>query len=258
MNPVATYPETSKAMVQPLILAAASDSGSSAASFAQLLDDPKDGQRKTQKAQEHPAYSFGQLGMFGLHADVFRPDSGEASDNSVLPVSKPLATALAQSRNDEETTRNTATASLITIPFLEGDVLTDTWRIDAILSAQSSATPVSAGFAIVGTTHATSNSAKGTPERAAPATKGNMKPDLPQTRKPDSDVISITVTGPEEALQIAARSQAGTDVEVAKLRKVIENTVAEFEMDIAELRVNGQTTATEFSLGGGANGGIGR
>ena len=68
--------------------------GQAATSFAQLLDDSKGNDRKdTQKIPQHRAYSFAELGMFGIHADQFSDVAQDKQNDSKPSAVKILASA---------------------------------------------------------------------------------------------------------------------------------------------------------------------
>lgn len=231
-----------------------SDATQPATSFAQLLDAPKDSKAEKQKTPEHPAYSFAELGMFGLHASAFvaDPEPAKTVHASVRPLrSSPTQSTIMQ-------VLPPASVQLVSVPFLEGELTA---------SAPDLSVQPAAGIAIVAVAKSTSLSpiattpsqAKLVPARAeaqpkSPATKAA----LPQTRDTEPSAVSVVVSGPEDALQIALRTPSDTAPEVVKLRRLIETTVAHFEMDMAELHFNGDAIGSAFSLGGGMNGGTAR
>lgn len=216
-----------------------------ATAFADLLDKSGDVDKKqTKKAEpEHPVYSFAQLGMFGLHAAEF--PSGD--DQKVAAGAKATAYAKpdAADKKDAGTgTKQTAVATpLVYVPFIYGDASRVTM---ANLAIEPVATSKYAPVNVAVASHANPPSAQSSAAR--PQTGAGVRKSLPEESGRDASDVSVTVTGPDEGLAIALRAEPST--EVIKLRRLIEATVAHFEMDIAKLHFNGTSIDTAFSLGG--------
>jgi hypothetical protein len=149
--------------------------------------------------------------------------------------------------------KQAAAQPLVYVPFIYGEV--------AATAAPADATPTPAGFASVSAAMPAKPAVSSSKSVTSVATPQQPKADTAQKpmaqaaeHKPDD--VSVTVAGPEEGLKIALRGPAGPATEIVKLRRLIEATVAHFEMDIAELHFNGNALDSAFSLGG-MNGGIG-
>lgn len=227
-----------------------------ATAFADLLDKPEDGNKKQAKKQpEHPAYSFAELGMFGLHAVQDADDSQKVTATATSTAHAKTAAADKEKKNAAGTTSSkSATAQpLVYVPYIYGEV--------AATAAPVDTTPAPAGFASVSAAmpaKPAASSSKSVTSNAAPQqpkADSNQKL-MEQAAQQKTDDVSVTVAGPDEGLKIAARGPSGPATEVVKLRRLIEATVAHFEMDIAELHFNGNALDSAFSLGG-MNGGIG-
>jgi hypothetical protein len=236
------------------------DAGQTSTSFADLLDKA-DGEEKQKKKtqQQHQVYSFAELGMMGLH-ELVLPPAGSAPPQQTAQSAKSasVATSTAHASISAATAAKPASSPLLYVPFMEGET-----SVNA--SPANSAVP---GLATVGQPGRIVTSPYMLPQTIdlvkPPSHRTNAPPPpLPaDTAKAQSaktpDPVSVVVAGPDQALQIAVRSSGEAPPEVAKLRRLIETTVAHFEMDVAELHVNGAAVETVFSLGGGMNGGSAR
>jgi hypothetical protein len=90
-----------------------------------------------------------------------------------------------------------------------------------------------------------------TPQRAAPvrlAQPANRGTDSPNT-------VSLVVSGSGDDLVIVARSAGETAEETARIRRAVEETAAEFGVDVSEFQLNGsQVDAASPIAAGGKNG----
>lgn len=84
-------------------------------------------------------------------------------------------------------------------------------------------------------------------ERAAPVLPRELKAAAPSP-------VNLVVSGAGGKLVVAARTQAASAEEDAKLRKLFDEVAHEFGMDISELHVNG-VFAERVNQGGGTHGG---
>jgi hypothetical protein len=236
------------------------DSGPATTAFADLLDDTREPKQKTHKAEmTHPVYSFAELGMFGLHELVLppdpRPNTAPPSEGGVK-----LAAVTHTAATPESTAPEPAEAPpLVSVPFLQTEP-------EAGNTVMGVTPPAGGSKGSAGTIGGIRSFAGGTvidlvkPERqnAPPPAAQSAKAQMRQTPAKAADPVSVTVSGPDQALAIAVRSGGEPGTEVTKLRRLIETTVASFEMDIAQLHVNGAAVEDVFSLGGGMNGGSAR
>jgi hypothetical protein len=238
------------------------DAGQTSTSFADLLDKADSGEEKQKKkTQQHQVYSFAELGMMGLHELVLPPD-GKAPPQKPAQSAKlaQVATSMASSQNAAQPTAKPAAASpLVYVPFIDGDTSMAASTVKAV--APALATVGQRGHIVTGPNAMpkTLDPLKPPSHRAAappPQQADTAKSQAPAAKA--ADPVSVVVAGPDQALQIAVRSSGEAPPEVAKLRRLIETTVAHFEMDVAELHVNGAAIETVFSLGGGMNGGSAR
>jgi hypothetical protein len=237
------------------------DAGQTSTSFADLLDKADSEEKQKKKTQQqHQVYSFAELGMMGLH-ELVLPPAGSAPPQQTTQSAK-LASVVAPAAHAASSAApaKPAASPLLYVPFLDGDT-------------SMNASPVKSGapgLATVGQPVRIVTSPYMLPQAIdmvkPPSHRTNAPPPpLPaDTAKAQNqaaktpDPVSVVVSGPDQALQIAVRSSGEAPPEVAKLRRLIETTVAHFEMDVAELHVNGAAVETVFSLGGGMNGGSAR
>lgn len=217
-----------------------------ATAFADLLDKPEEGKKQAKKMPDHPAYSFAELGMFGLHAVQAADEPAKVTAPAKATAHAKTTAADKEKKNASSSTSASATP-LVYVPFIYGEVTS--------VAAQADAVQAPSGFASVSAAMpaktAAATSAKPEPSRAAPQqpkTPGRASQPVPAEQKADD--VSVTVSGPEQGLQIALRGPVEPQAEVVKLRRLIEATVAHFEMDIAELHFNGSALDSAFSLGG--------
>ena len=237
------------------------DAGQTSTSFADLLDKAESGEEKQKKkTQQHQVYSFAELGMMGLHELVLPPD-GKAPPQQTTQSAKlaGVAPPAVHTQSTATPPAKPAASPLVYVPFIDGD-------------SGMTASPVKAAapaLATVGQPGRIVTSPNAMPKTLDPLKPPSHRAAAPPPQQADAtksqapaakaaDPVSVVVTGPDQALQIAVRSSGEAPPEVAKLRRLIETTVAHFEMDVAELHVNGAAIETVFSLGGGMNGGSAR
>jgi hypothetical protein len=232
------------------------DNGALTTSFADLLD----GDTKKQKAQQteapHRAYSFAELGMFGLHQLILPADAKTGTAAVADAAAKSAATAHAAVKPAAARTAaaTTAPAPLVYVPFMQSE----TPQASAVVRVSAAGSASSASVAAIAPRASVTVAAPKPQRAAAPGTAGSPDADTKQIAPKTPDPVSVTVSGPDEALEIAVRSGGEPATEVTKLRRLIETTVASFEMDVARLHINGAAIENVFSLGGGANGGSAR
>jgi hypothetical protein len=236
----------------PGALLAGAGNGEPATSFAQLLDNADNASRKSHKQPEHPVYGFAELGMFGLHASQVAGDAAPAKESPAhIGASPPVNNNTEASLTVPVAPPRNGASTLIYVPSLEAS---DRPPVIAAPSpspqgsGSAAAAPPSRVNANPATARASSNRA------APPALPKNV---VPLSTRKSAEPVSVAVTGPDNGLSIAVRSEAAAPPEIVKLRRLIESTVAKFEMDVAELHINGTAPAVSpsFSIGGGMNGG---
>lgn len=227
------------------------DAGHSEPSFAEVLAKAKERQA------QHRAYSFAELGMFGLHGAQF---GANVRDEQTVH-----ATSLLPGRTQDKGTDGRDSAPQSWLP------ISSPMRISQS-GGEMDAPPTSAfgngliellGTNANGLAFASDNPFRtiGSSTRSEPATSGataRPKPSLPPQAQ--ESPVHVVVSGPKHALKIAVRdSQTGPAA--VKLRRLVESTVAQFEMHVAELHFNGLKgfgPEPVFSLGGGLYGGRAR
>jgi hypothetical protein len=239
------------------------DAGQTSTSFADLLDKTDSGEAKQKKKtqEQHQVYSFAELGMMGVHELVLPPAGGPPPLQQAAQSAKSasVATSTAHASISAAPAAKPASSPLVYVPFMEGETSMDASPVKSAVPGLGSAGQpvriVTSPFMLPQTidllkpTHRTS-------APPAPLPADTAKAQAQAAKAPDP--VSVVVSGPDQALQIAVRSSGEAPPEVAKLRRLIETTVAHFEMDIAELHVNGASIESVFSLGGGMNGGSAR
>jgi len=238
----------------------APNGGQPSTSFADLLDGAGNEKERTHKIMPaHRAYSFSELGMFGLH-NLELSGGSQTTATAVSAPTKLAAVMPASARPSASSASAMAPAAnakpLVYVPFIDGDANAETVQAAASRPVSGPANPP--GTPLL-STHMLPRTIDLLPPphgAAPPPTQGNTAKPAAAEAKPDA--VSVTVSGPDEALQIAVRGDAEAPSEVVKLRRLIETTVAHFEMDIAELHINGASVEDAFSLGGGMNGGSAR
>ena len=97
------------------------DTASATTSFADLLDDSQAPKQKTHKAETtHRAYSFAELGMFGLHDLVLPPDPKQKDATAGKSDAK-LAAVTPTAATSKAATASTSSAPqpLVYVPFLQ-------------------------------------------------------------------------------------------------------------------------------------------
>jgi len=234
------------------------DAGHPATAFADLLDQGGEKPDKQQKTNAQPVYSFAELGMFGLHKLVLSADQ-QADAAAEAPAAR--ITALANVSKETAThasaprTPSHAAAPLVYVPVIE---VSDRPALPEVQGIEAAG----AGSPLPGAASRAKAGDAGSPQSARSASAKLPEPLRFQTAANATpkgrDTLNVSVSGPDEALAIAIRSGADGSQEVTRLRQLIESTVAHFEMDIAQLHVNGTSVETAFSLGGMANGGSAR
>lgn len=224
-------------------------------SFASLLDPAA----KHDDPSHRRAYGFSELGMFGLHAIALVPDAktGATASSTMAVLSGSSANGRPQDRR----------SMLDTLPWAPPPVPAPLIDLGQVRDSQLQA--VSANSA--GSSEATAQGVASAPEPAADVARSGgadarstagagltMKLPAPLPQKQTASPVNVVVSGPQQALKIAVRAQGEFTPEQAKLRRLIEVTVAQFEMDVAELHFNGSSSKPTFSMGGGINGGRAR
>jgi hypothetical protein len=227
------------------------DSGHSAPSFAEVLAKAKERQA------QHRTYSFAELGMFGLHGAQFSTDvraEQAVRANSLLPAR----------------TEDRGQGAVGTEPqsWLQISPQTDTPQSGGQMDAPPTSRFGNGPIEPLGTNANAVTFASGNPFRmigsstgSEPAISGGAaRPKPPMPPEAHQSPVHVVVSGPKHALKIAVRdSQAGPAA--VKLRRLVESTVAQFEMHVAELHFNGLKgfgPEPVFSLGGGLYGGRAR
>ncbi|HWA90272.1 MAG TPA: hypothetical protein VG889_09575 [Rhizomicrobium sp.] len=219
-----------------------------ATAFADLLDKPADDAKKAKKAAPAPtAYSFAELGMFGLHALV---DGQSGAPAAAAKATAHARTVSAKAKDTAAAPTQPAAQPLVYVPYIYGEIASVPVQSVTPTAAASAAAPVSAAMPAPAKS-ATTGIKPGAP-RTAPQLPKDPAEKVPVAR-PAADRVSVAIAGPDDALKIAVRAEPSS--EVVKLRRLIEATVAHFEMDMAELHFNGNSMDTAFSLGG-MNGGL--
>lgn len=231
---------------QPLLPAAA-DTSHPATSFAKLLEDADN---KPKAAPAHRAYSFAELGMFGLHATQFSstPEPAAKSQGSGKVLIEPAADKTREKNKSAGTTPIIYVTSLdvAASPMPSHAAAASAGSVTTAKTQAPAATPVAARNA------AASDAKVPAPQRSAASTAAKLS-EAAAARK-TVDPVSVTVAGPDDALQIAVRSAPAS--EIVNLRRLVRTTVAQFEMAVAELHVNGMAGEDPtFSMMGGADGG---
>jgi hypothetical protein len=224
------------------------DPGQAATSFAQLLDNRKDDAKAHARTAAPHAYSFAGLGMFGLHASEFVADSkdvAQVSATRLLPMD-----AINGGRDRSQATRSQAAPPLIHVPSLKVDAPEGVADQQQFV-VRSISKPALEGKAVGSVAIAAAETESG---GVSSPRAGGGAATVPTLSKPAPDRVSVTVSGPDEALTIAVRSTGEPAPEVVRVRRLIETTVAQFEMAIAELHFNGKAASPAFSIGGGMNG----
>lgn len=246
----ALVPSNKENPAAQLLLGAAADTKEPATSFAKLLDDANDGSKKVHKTPAHPVYSFAELGMFGLHATALAPDANAKP----AAAAKLLAPTVDTASRMDEIHSAIAPAPLIYVPSLNvaASPMATQQQVAAATGARAPAAP-----AAVSTLPSSKAPAKATvPAAARTASATVAKLAAPNAVRKALDPVAVTVAGTQDELHIAMRSQNQSPVEVVNLRRLVETTVAQFEMAIAELHINGQAGSDPtFSIMGGADGG---
>jgi hypothetical protein len=223
------------------------------ASFAEVLAKAKERQQA-----QHRAYSFAELGMFGLHAAQFAADlrnEQQASARVLLPSSAPQATADVSDPEPQAwiavQMSNRAEAVHPSVPAIDGVPPRQT-NAPTVLGANVSGGTAAASGSFAGSTAETSGAPKGAAAGAAPK---SLSAPLPQHRR---HPVQVVVSGADDALKVAVRSDG--EGAPAKLRRLVETTVTQFEMHIAELHINGSSGfgAQPVFSPGGFNGGRAR
>lgn len=207
---------------------------------------------RARERDEHVArrgYSFASLGMFGLHSAVFaqegaethishpvallssatgggKPDSFDRDPEIWVPAGQPAMPAPEASPAGSAAITPSA-AALVASPSLNPQV---SGRSDRAMTGDVT-------------------------KKAQPPSSARR---LQTSFLKSENTVTVVLSGTNRALKIALRSPAGPVHEIPKLKRLVEATVAEFEMDIAELHVNGSMSQPSFSLGGGVYGGRGR
>jgi hypothetical protein len=190
-------------------------------------------------------FSFSDLGVLGLHADT----GGSA-------------TQMNSARNPQDTNSDQAASELdaMTLRDAIGNPFPETVLANAstvshspVLDMPSSSIELhllSENAASLGATLAPSNmdSAEGESETAIAPEQRFSTPDNRATNP-----VSVTVSGPDEALVVTARVQ-GEVVTDPKLQRMVETAAAEFDMQIDELRLNGSPGQPASSIGRNAYG----
>lgn len=219
-------------------------------SFAELLNNGE----KHERRQQPRAYSFAELGMFGVHAAqgnhglvshhpnvLYRPEDLTETDDAI-GAEPQLWAAIPQE----------------VAPFAENPVAQVDRASPSVQSISADRAPAKLAQA---NTLASAGKASGSgrseadplpslePGRAA-AAKVLTKPESPVAQP-----MSVVLAGEKHALKIAVRTNGAPAHLIPKLRRLVETTVTQFEMDIAELHFNGTAGSPSFSLGGGLYGG---
>jgi hypothetical protein len=224
------------------------DSGHSEPSFADVLAKTKERQA------QHRTYSFAELGMFGLHGAQFTTDVRDEQAiraNALLP---------ARTEDRGQGAADTEPQSWLAISSETPNSQSD-GQSDAPPTSRVGNGPIellgnanALAFAFGNTFRTIGSSTRSEPASGAPRPKPSLPPEAHQSP------VHVVVSGSKHALKIAVRdSQA--EPGAVKLRRLVENTVAQFEMHVAELHFNGsQGFGPEpvFSLGGGLYGGRAR
>jgi|GEM_PF-4892038 len=246
-SPIALHPEMSSPN-GPI----PTDPGQAATSFANLLDAAKGDNRERRTAPSHRAYNFAELGMFGLHASEFEPD--QPAKVSARPAS--LAHTSASARNSAAAQTISAQHPLIYVPSLSGDSQANiSTQVSSPLRVNVAPAMRYAGGNGMALSKAPTPETGTSPEGSARAVvPKKMDIALIQAREP----VAVAVSGPDDALKVVVRSTGEPTPEVVRMRRLIESTVAQFEMTLSELHFNGQAASPVFSIGGGMNGGSAR
>ncbi|MBV8975786.1 MAG: hypothetical protein JOZ13_00230 [Alphaproteobacteria bacterium] len=231
------------------------DAGPPTTSFADLLDGHE--QQKPHAPRSHRAYSFAELGMFGLHKFLLTPQQ-QAEAKQTAPMAKIEAPTAASGTATGLTAAGRTTQQppvpLVYVPAIE---VADRPAAPAFQNAGTGSRVSQSPMGQLASQNRSSDTKAPMLDRSATAKAADLKatPDALIAMRKGRDAISLSVSGPDEALAIVLRSDGAGMQEVTRLRQLIETTVAHFEMDIAQLHVNGAAVGTVFSLGGGANGG---
>jgi hypothetical protein len=217
-------------------------------SFAELLNNGERHERR----QQPRAYSFAELGMFGVHAAqgnqvshhpnvLYRPEDLTETDDTI-GAEPQLWAAIPQ-----------GVAS-----FAENPVAQIDRASPSVQSISADRAPAKLAQA---NTLASTGKASGS-GRSEPDFLPSLEPGRPAAAKvltkPESPVaqpMSVVIAGEKHALKIAVRTNGAPAHLIPKLRRLVETTVTQFEMDIAELHFNGTAGSPAFSLGGGLYGG---
>jgi hypothetical protein len=230
-----------------------SDKTHSIASFAELL--AKAGARHE---QEHRAYSFAELGMFGLHRAQF---TAELREEELIS-----AKALLPSPSREQMRDPTGIDPQVWIAVETPTPSRVAVQVEA--KQPPNVSPQSRSVSLLGATvssvqSATTNSARNlesTPSSESQTAGAGAAPNISRSLL-ERHPVHVVVTGANNALQVAIRSDTSAAPTATKLRRLVEATVTQFEMHIAELHINGARSFASqpvFSLGGGFNGGRAR
>jgi hypothetical protein len=193
----------------------------------------------------HRTFSFSDLGVLGLHAGT----SGSAARMSSTQNPQDANSYLASGELEAATRRDAAGYPL---PEM---ILADASPASRSLAPDMPSTSIelhllSENATSPGGTLATSgvDFAEGESETAiAPKQRFST----PESRA--TNPVSVTVSGPDEALVVTARVQ-GEVITDSRLQRMVETMAAEFDMQIDELRLNGSLEQPISSIGRNAYG----
>jgi len=226
--------------------------------FANLLDSHADQSTKQEKTRSHRVYSFAELGMFGLHRFLLAPNRpDEVKESAPAAAIASLAKISQESAPSAAITASSSsgTAVLVYVPAIE---VADRPVLPSTPGAGSSGVKASASVALSSQTGEARSIESSEPEHPVSPKFAEPAQHAAPTPAKTPDDLAVVVSGPDKALAVAIRAAVDGSQEVTRLKQLIESTVAHFEMDIAQLRVNGATVGPAFSLGGGSNGGSAR
>lgn len=81
----------------------------------------------------------------------------------------------------------------------------------------------------------------------------SARSDLPTQPNPSPSLVNLLVSGSNDALAVSVRAAAESTEDFVRLRRLVEEIVAEFGMDVAEFRLNGSATEQSFRAIAGGN-----
>lgn len=202
------------------------------------------GDAESERAR-HRTFSFSDLGVLGLHTYT----NGSAAQMNAAQNPQGTNSNPTVSELDAGTSQDAAGAPLPEAIFADASLASRSAVLD-LPPASVELHALLENPTALGATPAPSNA------DSAEAEGETTTAPKPRFSMPDSRAaspVSVTVSGPDDALVITARVQGGA-VTDPRLQRMVETAAAEFDMQIDELRLNGSPEQPASSIGRSAYG----